>query len=212
MKMRNPDPSKKSLFPYFTGYTKGQFQILEKTQNTENGTHQFKISLDADLLFKKRDIVQLDGILFEVIEHAGNHLIVSTTDELINNTALKNKQNGDKISLGIVANLEPKENTGYLIEASSQGIVTVISNQVQPDHQYTRQIDLYSEYESPLIQEGQHIGLSGSSLTVRNLQKYNGGLRFSIFCGKQTQEISCFNEKLEPGAQINFTEPKFTKN
>ncbi|MGQ3889066.1 hypothetical protein ACQUW5_08545 [Legionella sp. CNM-1927-20] len=76
------------------------------------------------------------------------------------------------------------------------------------EHQHTLKLDFEASTDlAPIIQEEHHLGLAGSSLTAREVVKENNLVKFSIYCGRETQESTQFNATLKPDTQVNITEP-----
>jgi len=59
---------------------------------------------------------------------------------------------------------------------------------------------------SDAITENCHIGLSGSSVTAKEVNKTADLVKFSIYCGRETREKTIFNEKLPLNSLINVNE------
>ncbi len=197
------------MFSYFSGYTKGQVTLSDVKTNSTRGVCYFQFDKPqraTDL--KIHDNIQLDGVLACITEINEKSIIACTTIELLANTTLSSAQPGNVVNFGLNAMSEPEENTHYLLEASALGIVKLVSTHLQAGHDHTLQLNFEASATLNDIIEGQHLGLAGSSVTAQNVLHENNHTKFSIFSGRQTRELTQFNEKLAIGTEINLTWPK----
>lgn len=196
---------KQQMFCHFTGYSKGQFKILDITRDMEKGVCSFLLRYTSLIEFKQHDNIQLDGVLACITKVNKYTITVCTTDELIASTSLSAVKKDDLVNIGLSAMNEVLENTHYLLEASVMGSVELVSSHQQEGHEYTWQLNFKALNLHGEIANDQHLGLAGVSLTAKNVSHQANLTRFSIFCGRQTREQTQFNESMAVGTRINFT-------
>lgn len=195
------------LFCFFSGFAH---------QDTVVNGYQEDIDLKIVILtcqhsgkhpLSKFDYIQLDGVLFQVVETHGSYFKASSTFELVNNTSLKHVTLGSKLSLGVLAEKDLTHDCLWMLQPSALSQVTFLNYSALEAHEHTLKLDFEAPIDlAPVINQDCHIGLAGSSLTAREVTKNSHLIKFSIYCGRETRENSQFNQNLKPGTIVNITE------
>ena len=136
------------------------------------------------------EYIQLDGVLFEIISSSENKFEASTTLNLIEHTTIT--EHRQKMVIGRLIKDTPVEKSWPLC-ATSIGQITCVKVETIVGHRTLKAVfEADLKYRS-IIREDHHIGISGCSLTVKELFVDDVCIRFSIYCGKQTQEVLSFD-------------------
>jgi len=200
-------------FCFFSGFAERVIELIEATEDltlkiiTLRCVNQGKYALIAG------DYIQLDGVLFQV-KHSTQAtakkvaiFTAMTTFELADETSIKTASPGKKLALGILADHDFEHLNLWTLQPSAKQVVTYQKHSVLAGHTHTLKLDFTAPLSlSGLIQENRHLGLSGSSLTAREVSYSETQVFFSIYCGRETREKSEFNSRLAPGTEINLTE------
>jgi len=200
--------SNDDLFCFFSGFAHQDIELIEYQEDLElktviltcynSGTHQLS----------KYDYIQLDGILFQIIETNDACFKACSTFELTNNTSIMYLNPGSKLALGVLAEKDLSHDRLWMLQPSALSQVTYLNCSVLDGHEHTLKLDFEAPMElAPVIQQDCHLGLAGSSFTVRDISTDSHLIKFSIFCGRETRDKSQFNQSLKPGTRINCTEP-----
>jgi riboflavin synthase alpha subunit len=197
------------LFCFFSGFAHRDITLLGCEENVTEGTIMLSCKSNSkEYSLRAGEYIQLDGVLFEVIESDGANFKASTTMELFNNTSLRCNISGDELTLGVLAEIDLLHNWLWMLQPTSCGLVTYKKCSVQEGHKYTLKLDFEAPIEfDSIIKEDCHIGLAGSSLTAKEVKSETHLLGFSIYCGRETREHTQFNKNLQPNTQINLTAP-----
>lgn len=200
--------SKKDLFCFFSGFAHQDIEVNDYQENLDLRTILLTCSNTGKYSLSEEDYIQLDGVLFQIIETSGACFKASTTFELANCTSIKNISPGSKLTLGILAEKDIMHDRLWMLQPSALSQVTYRSCSVLDGHEHTLKLD----FEAPLdlasvVHQDCHLGLAGASLTAREVSSDELLIKFSIYCGRETREKSQFNERLKPGTRVNITEP-----
>ncbi|WP_238552797.1 hypothetical protein, partial [Legionella oakridgensis] len=200
--------SNDDLFCFFSGFAHQDIEVHEYQEHLETKTVILTCHNLGKHSLSKDDYIQLDGVLFQVIETNGSYFKACSTFELVNDTSIKNLSPGSKLTLGILAEKDISHEQLWMLQPSALSQVTYLSCSVLHGHEHTLKLD----FEAPpnlasVIHQDCHLGLAGSSLTARDVSKESHLIKFSIYCGRETREKSQFNQTLKPGTRINITEP-----
>lgn len=199
--------NKDQLFCFFSGFAHRDIELLGYQNYSRQGIVLLECKNYGTHILNKSDYIQLNGVLFEIVETRGLYFKASSTMELVNNTSIKAAKSGDKLTLGILAEKDLVHDCLWMLQPSAIGEVTYIGYSVLEDHEHTLKLDFEASSEmAPFIQEGSHLGLSGSSLTAREIEANSFLLQFSIYCGRETRRHSEFNQYLPLGTRVNITE------
>jgi riboflavin synthase alpha subunit len=195
------------LFCFFSGYAHKDITLLGCEENLNQATMILSCENNSkEYRLFPGEYIQLNGVLFEVIETESNHFKASTTMELFNNTSLRNNAAGDELNLGVLAEFDLLHTQLWMLQATSCGLVTYKKYSVQDGHEHTLKLDFEAAKEfDPIIKEDCHIGLAGCSLTVKEVKSESNLLKFSIYCGRETREHTQFNQNLPANTQVNLT-------
>lgn len=200
--------SKNDLFCFFSGFAHQEIEVCDYQENIDIGTILLTCHNLGKHALSKDDYIQMDGVLFQIIETSGSRFIACTTFELANLTSIKNISCGSKLALGILAEKDITHDRLWMLQPSASGLVTYLNCSVLDGHEHTLKLDFAAPLDlAPVIHEDCHLGLAGSGLTAREVSRDSFLIKFSIYCGRETREKSQFNERLKPGTQINITEP-----
>lgn len=200
--------SKNDLFCFFSGFAHQDIEVTDYQENLDLETILLSCHNTGEHSLFQDDYIQLDGVLFQIIETSGSSFKACTTFELANHTSIKNISSGSKLTLGILAEKDIAHDRLWMLQPSALSQVTYLNCSVQDGHEHTLKLD----FEAPLdlasvIHQDCHLGLAGSSLTAREVSNDSFLIKFSIYCGRETREKSQFNERLKPGTRVNITEP-----
>lgn len=205
--------SNDKLFCFFSGFAHRDIELLDYQNDFEQGVVLLDCKNQGEHRLLTGDYIQLNGVLFEVVETFGLSFKASSTMELVNNTSIKRAKSGDKLTLGILAEKDVAHDCMWMLQPSALGEVTYNGYSVLESHEHTLKMDFEASVEmAPLIQEDCHLGLAGSSLTARKVVADSHLIKFSIYCGRETREQSQFNQDLPPGTRVNITEPAEIEN
>ena len=198
----------KKLFCYFSGYAQLNVTLTQYHFNTITRTLGVEGENESQHRLREGEHIQLKGVLFVVTSTQQSSFKASTTFELLNPSATMPITTGEKYSLGILAEYDETHNDLWMLQPSVSGVVAYRGCSVLDGHEHTLKLN----FEAPLlfdeaIQDGKHIGLEGSSLTVQEVKRESDLIKFSIYCGRETREKTRFNEKLPKDTLINFNEP-----
>ena len=200
--------SSKELFCFFSGFSHLVIELLDYHCNFERGTVLLACENQGEHELSEGEYIQLNGVLFIVIETSGSHFKASSTRELINNTSIDRTRVGEKLTLGILAEKDLVHDHMWMLQPSALDEVTYCGYSLLEAHEHTLKLDFEAPIGmEPLIQENCHLGLAGSSLTVRQVILDSHLIKFSIYCGRETREQSQFNQDLIPGTRVNITAP-----
>ena len=115
---------------------------------------------------------------------------------------------GSKLALGRLAEKDSSHECLWMLQPSALSQVTYLSCSVLEGHKHTLKLDFEALPNlMPILHQGKHLGLARSSLTARDDSHESYLIRFSIYCGRETQGKTRFNNDLEPGTKVNVTEP-----
>lgn len=205
--------SNDKLFCFFSGFAHRDIELLDYQNDFELGVVLLDCKNQGEHRLLTGDYIQLNGVLFEVIETSGLSFKASSTMELVNNTSIKRAKSGDKLTLGILAEKDVTHDCMWMLQPSALGEVTYTGYSVLEGHEHTLKLDFEASAEmAPLIKEDSHLGLAGSSLTACKVIVGSHLIKFSIYCGRETREQSQFNQELPPGTRVNITEPAEIEN
>ncbi|WP_019217761.1 hypothetical protein [Legionella tunisiensis] len=200
--------SMNDLFCFFSGFAHQDIEVNDYQENLELGTILLTCRNTGKHLLSKDDYIQLDGVLFQIVESKDSCFKACSTFELVNNTSVKNISLGSKLTLGILAEKDIAHDRLWMLQPSALSQVTYLNCSVLEGHEHTLKLDFEAPLAlAPIIHQDCHLGLAGSSLTAREVSSADLLLKFSIYCGRETREESQFNERLNPGSRINITEP-----
>lgn len=200
--------SKNDLFCFFSGFAHQDIEVHDYLENIELKTILLTCRNTGKHVLSKDDYIQLDGVLFQIIETSGSCFKACSTFELANNTSIKNINTGSKLTLGILAEKDIAHDRLWMLQPSALSQVRYLNCSVLDGHEYTLKLDFEAPLElASVIHQDCHLGLAGSSLTAREVSSDSHLIKFSIYCGRETREKSQFNEYLKPGVRVNITEP-----
>lgn len=195
------------LFCFFSGFAHRNIELLDYQNDFEQGVVLLSCKNQSGHSLLIGDYIQLDGVLFEVVETVGSSFKVSSTIELVNDTSIKRAKAGDKLTLGILAEKDLAHKCMWMLQPSALGEVTYNGYSVLEGHEHTLKLDFEaSPDKAHLIQENYHLGLAGSSLTAKEVMTDSHLIKFSIYCGRETRAKSPFNQDLPLGTKVNITE------
>lgn len=195
--------SNNELFCYFAGMTLGLCKVTAIKKDNKFGTCHITLAVPDDARIQHSYYVQLDGVLCAATAMNEKQFSVVTTNEMIDNTTLKNVKLGNNVSLGIMAELEEKNGSLFLIHPSASTVATVENVSILAGHRYTLKIDLTCP--SLPLKEEKHIGIAGSALLVRELKSDGVLCHFSIYAGRKTRESTILNnDNIKKGDKINI--------
>lgn len=197
------------LFCFFSGYAHRDITLVARDEDHIHGTVILSCKNNGmHYSLYKGEYIQLDGVLFEIIDVNGSDFKASSTAELVNTTSLNHAKSGDLLTLSVLAEIDLLHDWQWMLHPSICGLVTYKNYSVQKGHEHTLKLDFEASIEfDSIIKEDCHIGLAGSSLTAREVKPENHLLKFSIYCGRETRENSQFNQDLQPNTQVNLTAP-----
>lgn len=199
--------SNDNLFCFFSGYTHRNIELIDYQYDFERGLVLLSCKNQSENSLSTDDYIQLDGVLFEVVETLDSCFKASSTIELINNTSIKRSKAGDKLTLGILAEKDLRHKLMWMLQPTALGEVTYNGYSIQEGHEHTLKLDFNATLDKTfLIQENCHIGLAGTSLTAKEVVMDSHLLKFSIYCGRETRERTQFNQDLPLGTGVNITE------
>lgn len=205
--------SNDKLFCFFSGFAHRDIELLDFQNDFDRGVVLLECKNQGEHTLLTGNYIQLNGVLFEVVETFGASFKASSTIELVDNTSIKRAKSGDKLTLGILAEKDLAHDCMWMLQPSALGEVTYNGYSVLEGHEHTLKMDFEASAEmAPLIQEDCHLGLAGSSLTVHKVVADSHLIKFSIYCGRETREKSQFNQDLPPGTRVNITEPAEIEN
>lgn len=205
--------SNDKLFCFFSGFAHRDIKLLDYQNDFQRRLVLLECENQGEHVLLKGDYIQLDGVLFEVVETSSVSFKASSTMELVNNTSIKNAKPGDKLTLGILAEKDLAHDCMWMLQPSALGEVIYNDYSVLEGHEHTLKLNFVASAElAPLIQEDCHLGLAGSSLTARKVVVDSHLIKFSIYCGRETRERSQFNQDLLPGTRVNITGPAEIEN
>ncbi len=205
--------SNANLFCFFSGFAHRVIDLLNYRNDFDRGLVFLDCYDRGEHDFSVGDYIQLNGVLFEVVETSGSYFTGSSTMELLNNTSINRAKPGDRLTLGILADKDLAHDQMWMLHPSASGEVTYKDYSVLDGHEHMLKLDFEAPIEmASLIQDGCHLGLSGSSLTARDVVMDGPLIKFSIYCGRETREQTQFNQDLRPGTRVNITEPAGIEN
>ena len=200
--------SSEALFCFFSGFAHQKIVVDEYQEDLER---QIIILTCHNIGYhglSNDDYIQLDGVLFQIIETRDRSFKACSTAELVNDTSIKDISPGSKLTLGILAEKDLSHERLWMLQPSAHHQVTYVGASALAGHEHTLRLFFHAPIcFAPLIKENCHLGLAGSSLTARDVAVDGDLIRFSIYCGRETRGITQFNKDLKPGARINLTEP-----
>ncbi len=200
--------SKNDLFCFFSVFAHQDIDVTDYQENHDLETILLTCHNAGEHSLFQDDYIHLDGVLFQIIETSSSSFKACTTFELANHTSIKNISPGKKLTLGILAEKDIAHDRLWMLQPSALSQVTYLNCSVQEGHEHTLKLDFEAPLDlAPVIHQDCHLGLAGSSLTVREVSNDDFLIRFSIYCGRETREKSQFNERLKPGTRVNITEP-----
>lgn len=201
------------LFCFFSGFAHRDVELLKYKENVEQGTVVLTCSNNGSRKLSEGQYIQLDGVLFEITATNGSFFRASSTVELLENTSIKKAKVRDKLTLGVLAESDLSHDCLWMLQPTAFGQVTYTAHSVLPDHQHTLKLDFEAPGElASVIKEDCHLGLSGASLTAKEVKSDGLLIKFSIYCGRETRENTQFNQHMLPGTQVNFTEAAEIEN
>jgi riboflavin synthase alpha subunit len=196
------------LFCFFSGFAHQDIVVNDYQEDLMNETVILTCHNIGTQSLSKEDYIQLDGVLFQILETNGSHFSAISTFELVNNTSIKNISPGSKITLGILAEKDISHDRLWTLQPSALSQVTYLNCSVLAGHEHTLKLDFEAPLDlAPIIHQDAHLGLAGCSLTAREVSTTSHVLKFSIYCGRETRENSQFNQNLQRGTRVNLTEP-----
>lgn len=200
--------NKNDIFCFFSGFAHQEIEVKGYQENLELQTVILTCHNMGKHPLSINDYIQLDGVIFQLIESNHFSFKVSSTFELVNHTSIKNVKLGSKLTLGILAEKDIAHECLWMLQPSALSHVTYLNYSVQEGHENTLKLDFEAPIElASLIHQDSHLGLAGSSLTAREVfNNDNHLIKFSIYCGRETRENTQFNQNLKPGTSVNFTE------
>lgn len=194
-----------NIFCFFSGFLADFAYLLTINRNVDNSNVIIHVKINKKIPLV--NYVQLDGNIFLVTKQSLNQLVLMTELGLFEKSALSKKSPGDPVHLGILSSVDScMHPIQWTLHPSTTTTVQLRNNQVAKGHKYT----LEMIFEAPLSLQGeiitnQHIGIAGISLTPQKVTILSDKVEFSIYCGKETQENTCFNTLLKPGTFLDFT-------
>lgn len=195
------------LFCFFSGFAHRDIELLDYQNNFDRKIVMFECKNQGEHTLLTGDYIQLNGVLFEVVETFGAYFKASSTMELVDNSSIKRAKSGDKLTLGLLAEKDLAHDCMWTLQPSALGEVTYNGYSILEGHKHTLKMDFEASAEmAPLIHEDCHLGLAGSSLIARKVVADSHLIKFSIYCGRETREQSQFNQDLPPGTRVNITE------
>jgi len=202
-----PSSFQDSLFCFFSGFSHQDATVVEYSEDADLKVVTLHCINTGKRHVLTGDYIQLDGVLFEVIEVGDDQFKARSTFELVEDTTLKALPPGSRLILSVLAENDLTHEQLWMLQPSAFGKICYQGYRVQPGHQHTLEL----QFEAPksmaaIIKEDSHLGLNGASLTARNVSIDGEVIKFSIYAGRETRESSPFNETLEPGTMINLTE------
>lgn len=199
--------SKNELFCFFSGYAHQNVEVIQCDENTELKITMLTCKNHGKHKLFKGNYIQLDGVLFELVEINESYFKACSTFEMIKDTSIERVKSGNKLALGILAENDLSHECLWMLQPSALGQVTYKNYSLLEGHEHTLKLDFEAPVEfSPVIQPDHHLGLAGSSLTAKQISQESNLIKFSIYCGQETRENSQFNQNLMPGTQVNITE------
>lgn len=202
MKRKNPN-----LFCFFSGYAHQDAELLEYQNNIELGTVKFICKNNGKERLSSGDYIQLNGVIFEIISIEHPNFIACTTIELLKNTALHKTKPGTKLTLGILAEKDLVHQQLWTLQPSTSGQASYKGYSILSGHDNMLKLDFETSINlASIIKNDTHLGLSGSSLTAREVIIANDLITFSVYCGRETREHSAFNQNLTVGTVVDITE------
>lgn len=195
-----------NLFCFFSGFVHQDVEVTTIQRDVEKGLVIVQCQNNGNKLIQENDYIQLQGVLFQVTETYDVYFTASSTVELLEQTTLSQIKIGDKLSLGILAENDRSHSALWMLQPSAARKAVYKGYSVLETHEHTLKLDFEASTEcASSIQDNQHLGLDGASLTAREV-KLEDMLKFSIYCGRETREKTAFNSDLSIGTEINLTE------
>lgn len=199
--------SKHDLFCFFSGFSIQDVELHDYEVNLDRGLIILSCHNMSNYFLCKDDYIQLDGVLFQIMETSGAFFRASTTIELAENTSIMSLSVGSRLNLGVLAEKDLAHERLWMLQPSALGQASFLKSSVQDGHEYTLKLEFEASLElSSMIHQDSHLGLAGTSLTARDVLKEDGLIKFSIYCGRETREKTQFNERLPSGTQVNISE------
>ncbi|MBA2710360.1 MAG: hypothetical protein H0U57_07205 [Tatlockia sp.] len=200
--------SKDELFCFFSGYAHNNVEVIESDENTELKIMILICKYHGKHKLSKGNYIQLDGVLFELIESNDSNFKACSTVEMIKDTSIKRVKSGSKLALGILAENDLSQECIWMLQPSALGQVTYKNHSLLEGHEHTLKLDFEAPAEfSSVIQTNYHLGLAGSSLTAKQISQESNSIKFSIYCGKEKRDNSLYNQNLMPGSKVYLSEP-----
>ena len=197
----------KNYFVFFSGYAHRDVKVIQCKKDFELKIITLTCTNHGKHTLSMRNYIQIEGVLFEVTETNGFQFKACSTLEMIKNTSLEKVSSGKILTLGVEADKDLSHEHLWMLQPSSIGQVTYKNHSDLEGHNHTLKLDFEAPREfSTVIQSDLHLGLAGSSLTVKEISHERNLIKFSIYCGKETRENTQFNQDLESGTLINITE------
>lgn len=112
------------LFCFFSGFSHRNIELLDYQNDVEQGVVLLSCHNQSEHLLLMGDYIQLDGVLFEVIETVGSSFKASSTLDLVNDTSIKRAKAGDKLALGILAEKDLAHHCMWMLQPTAIGEVT----------------------------------------------------------------------------------------
>lgn len=204
---------KPDLFCFFSGFAHRDVELIEHAQDSTLKIIELRCINRGKYALLAGDHIQLDGVLFQVTQSKQSSpkqpatFTAVTTVELAHETSIATASPGDKLALGILAEQDFEHTDLWMLQPSAAQVVTYQKCSVLAGHEHTLKLDFTAPISlAASIQENRHLGLSGSSLTAREVSYSESRVFFSIYCGRETREKTQFNSKLPSGSTVNFTE------
>ncbi|MBA3537145.1 MAG: hypothetical protein H0T84_11135 [Tatlockia sp.] len=199
--------SKDELFCFFSGFAQRDVEIIQYDKDLDLEIVILTCQNHGKHKLSTGNYIQLDGVLFELIETNNSYFKACSTFEMIKNTSIEGVSPGNKLSLGILAENDLSHECLWMLQPSALGQITYKNYSQLEEHQHTLKLDFEAPIEfSTVIQPDHHLGLAGSSLTAKEISHENNWIKFSIYCGRETRENTQFNQNLKPETQVNITE------
>jgi riboflavin synthase alpha subunit len=193
-------------FCFFSGYAKRGLKLLQR--EILAGVLHLKFSTGIDK-FSVDEYIQINGVLCQVLEVVSQSIKVSTTRELATGTTLLSIEVGALVHYGRLIEKDFEHEEFWPLHPSACGTATYKSWEIAGGHEHLEELKFTCPAKfQHLIQNDEHLGLSGCSLTARKVElSADGLLYFSIFCGRSTRESTHFNRSLAVGTQVELTPP-----
>ena len=196
----------KTLFCYFSGYASNDVELTGYQYNGNNGTLTIDCINQGSHIIKAGDYIQLNGVLFEVTKKTNGSFSALTTYKLLDHAVFNPTALSTKLTLGVLTEWDAPHNCFWMLQPSVSGVVVYRGYSLLDGHEYTLKLNFEASSKfADAINENQHVGLAGVSLTAKEVTKTSHLVKFSIYCGKDTRDKTNINQLLPLDTFVNFT-------